>query len=55
VNRLEIVVKAGPSTAMQRIASLANTRVAVLPITRSADVRTLLVGKKDIGASIEAL
>ncbi len=55
VNRLQIVVKIGPSTAMQRIAGLANTRAAILPMTRSADVRTLLVGKKYIGASIEAL
>ena len=55
VNRLEIVVKIRPATAMQRIAGLANTRAAILPMTRSADVRTLLVGKKYIGASIEAL
>src|SRR5712691_11551072 len=40
---------------MQRIASLANTRAAILPMTRSADVRTVLVGKKYIGASIETL
>jgi hypothetical protein len=55
VNRLQIVVKIGPSTAMQRVAGLANTRAAILPMTRSADVRTLLVSKKYIGASIEAL
>jgi len=55
VNRLQIVVKIGPSTAMQGIARLANTRTAILPMTRSADVRILLVSKKYIGASIEAL
>jgi hypothetical protein len=55
VNRLQIVVKIGSSTAMQRIAGLPNAWAAVLPMTRSADVRTLLVGKKYIGASIEAL
>ena len=55
LNRLQIVVKIGPSTAMERIAGLANTRAAILPMTRSADVSTPLVGKKYIGASIEAL
>ena len=50
VNCLQIVVKIGPSTAMQRVAGLANTRAAILPMTRSADVRTLLVSKKYIGA-----
>ena len=55
VNRLQIVVKIGSSTAMQRIAGLPNTWAAVLPMTRSANVRALLVGKKYIGAAIEAL
>ena len=40
---------------MQRIARSADPGPAVLPATRSPDVRAPLIGEKDIGASIEPL
>jgi len=54
-NRVEIVVKVRPPPAMRRVARPSHTGSAVSPVARSSDVRTAFIGKKHVGAPIEAL
>ena len=54
-NRVEIVMKVWPPPAMKRVARLSHTGSAVSPVARSSDVRTAFIGKKHVGAPIEAL
>jgi len=54
-NRVEIVVKVWPSTAMKRVARPSYTGSTILPMAGSSDVRTAFIGQKHVGAPIEAL
>jgi hypothetical protein len=50
-NRVEIVMKARPPTAMKRVARSSHTRSAVSPTARSSDVRAAFIGEKHVSAA----